>query len=84
MADGKKGRKFGRNSAFCKTYRSMDQELRNKKRKLGRYIRNFPEDKQAQKDYARLFGSGSVDGLLASLTKKAKRRARHFTKLEAA
>lgn len=46
---GKKNRKFGNNIAFCTRYRNEGRRGINKKRKLQRHLKNFPEDAQAQR-----------------------------------
>lgn len=46
---GKKNRKYGRNSAFCTRYRNEDRRNRNKKAKVRRHLKKFPEDAQAAK-----------------------------------
>jgi len=49
---GKKNRKYGRNQNFCTSYKALATELRNKKRKLRRHMKNYPNDLQAAKAFA--------------------------------
>ena len=44
---GKKGRKLGRNAAYCKQYRDQGRRLKNKRLKVRRHAKRFPDDKQA-------------------------------------
>ena len=46
---GKKNRKYGNNIAFCTRYRNEGRRDRNKKRKLERHLKKFPNDIQAQR-----------------------------------
>jgi len=47
MAEGKKGRKVGRNKKWCEAYRSRSQEQRNQAPKLAKHCLRFPADKAA-------------------------------------
>lgn len=71
---GKKNRKFGKNLDYCKTYRAADLERRNKKRRMGRHLRHFPQNLAAQRDYDQLFGTNSSQGVLAAMTIPQKKR----------
>ncbi len=51
---GKKGRKIGRNKAFCERYRAEGRRLKNKIAKLRSHLRHFPEDAQAQQVLGKL------------------------------
>lgn len=48
---------------------------RNRKKRLGRHIRHFPEDKAAIALYEAQYGSGTSAGLLANLVSRAFKRA---------
>ena len=54
QSKGKKGRKFGRNTEWCKVYRASNKRLSNKIKKLTKHIKNMPNDLQAKRDYMRL------------------------------
>ena len=47
QSGGKNNRKYGRNSAFCKMYKDRGTREINKKRKMRRHLKRFPEDTQA-------------------------------------
>ena len=49
--------------------------LESKRRKLGRQLRHFPEDKQARTLYIARYGEKSLAGHLASVCGRALRRA---------
>lgn len=72
---GKKNRKLGRNDKYCQGYAAAGLELRNKRRKMRRHIRRFPENAQARSDFDRLFGAGSGNGVLDSMTPGLRRQA---------
>lgn len=44
---GKKNRKVGRNSDYCKYYASTHRRERNKLEKLKKHLQKFPNDKGA-------------------------------------
>lgn len=46
---GKKGRKIGRNKKSCELYRAQHRRERNKIRKIKKYLKRHPNDKQAAK-----------------------------------
>jgi len=50
MSDKKGGgsRKKGRNRKWCEAYRIMGRRESNKRRKMDRHIKAFPNDMQAQ------------------------------------
>ncbi len=50
------------------------QTLLSKQRRLGRQIRRFPEDRQAQLQFVERYGEKALVGHLASPVKRAKRR----------
>lgn len=50
---GKKNRQFGRNKPFCKLYREMGTQEKNRKRRILRHLKRFPEDIQARRALAK-------------------------------
>lgn len=46
--------KSGRNVAWCKVYRARCQREVNKRKKIARHIKKFPNDVQAQEVYKHL------------------------------
>ncbi len=51
---GKSNRKHGNNLNFCLRYRNERRRERNKKRKLVRHLKAYPNDRQAAKALAKL------------------------------
>jgi hypothetical protein len=51
---GKKNRKYGRNKKWCEAYRKVGTRLINKRKKLKRRIKRFPNDKGARAALAAL------------------------------
>ncbi len=51
---GKKNRKHGRNKKWCEAYRRAGTRERNKRIKLKRRIKRFPNDKGAKRALALL------------------------------
>lgn len=51
-----KGRKIGRNSSWCKSYRSGDREKINRKRRMRTTIRHQPNNAQVLEAYEKEFG----------------------------
>lgn len=51
-----KGRKIGRNSLYCKTYKAAGLEEKNQKRRIRRHILNNPEDKTAMTLFEQRWG----------------------------
>jgi len=47
---------------------------RNHKKRLGTYVRNFPEDLQAQKRLDAMIGHTALEGHLANISASAMRR----------
>lgn len=47
MAAGGKNKKYGRMTAACKQYKSEGRREKNRKRRVRRHIRNYPNDAQA-------------------------------------
>lgn len=72
---GKKNRKFGKNVLYCKAYSAAGLELRNKKRRMMRAIRRFPENVSLLRDFDRIFGAGAAKIVLANRTASQVRRA---------
>ena len=50
----KKQQKFGRNGRWCAGYTLRGQRLKNKRKKLKRHIKHYPEDNQAIKALEKL------------------------------
>ena len=50
---GKKGRKYGRDSARCEAYRTRNQRERNKVKRLLRHLLHFEQDGCAKSALAR-------------------------------
>jgi hypothetical protein len=69
---GKKLRRCARHSAYYKV--QMQRGEVNKKRRLGRHIRRFPEDKQAIEIYEVAKKYGPASGHIANMTMRATRR----------
>lgn len=46
---GKKGRKIGRNAKYCERYRIEGREIKNKRRRLRRHLKRYPDDAQAMR-----------------------------------
>ena len=49
-----KGKKQGRNTKYCDQYRKEGRRERNKRRKLMRHLKRFPNDRTAQSALDRL------------------------------
>jgi hypothetical protein len=47
----------------------------NRKRRLARHIRNFPEDAVTREMYAKRYGEGSLDSPLCAPVGRARRRS---------
>lgn len=71
----KKGKKL-RRCAKHKNYYAVQAKRsdQNKKRRLGKHLRNFPEDKQAVEIYEKVKNYGPTAGHLANATGQAQRR----------
>lgn len=63
--EGKKQRKFGRNSDYCKTYKMAGVEDKNRKRKMRRHLRRNPGDLQSANRFETAFGKVADIGLVA-------------------
>lgn len=73
-SSGGKNKKYGRNEAWCKGYASAGTELRNRKRRMLRHMRNNPGCNETRTRYEALFGK--VPGLeLAGKGRRVARRA---------
>lgn len=44
----KKDRKWGRNAAYCLSYKNSNRREKNKLRRLAKHLKRFPGDKIAQ------------------------------------
>lgn len=62
---GKKQRKFGRNSDYCKTYAMAGVEEKNRKRKMRFHLRRNPGDLQAVNRFEQTFGKVADIGLVS-------------------
>lgn len=71
--EGKKQRKFGRNTDYCKTYSMAGVEDKNRRRKMRRHMRRNPGDLQNKTRFESTFGK-VVDVGLASRGYKLARR----------
>ena len=45
---GKKNRKYGRNAKKCAAYKLMNKRRTNKRKKLIRHLKEYPDDVQAK------------------------------------
>lgn len=72
---GKKNRKLGRNVNLCKAYAAAGLELRNRRRRMMRAIRRFPENAILLRDFDKIFGAGAAKIVLANRTAAQVRRA---------
>lgn len=57
MADkkgGRKGRKIGRNKAWCNAYRLSERRSRNKALKIARHLRHHPNNRTAVHAFGQL------------------------------
>lgn len=50
---GKKNRKYGRNKKFCERYRLEGRREKNRKIRLARHLKRFPDDGVARRAKAR-------------------------------
>lgn len=60
MADGKKGHKVGRKANHCKAYRASNTREKNRARRMAKYLRKHPEDKQCATSLRRIVANHSI------------------------
>lgn len=74
----KKGKKLRRCAKHKNAYAVQAKRTeQNKKKRLGRHLRHFPEDQQAVEIYEKVKNYGPASGQLANCTARAaKRRSR--------
>lgn len=72
----RKGKKLRRCTAASKNYYKCQLDIteKNAKKRIGKRIRQFPEDMQARKRCETLCGEPVLAGHLANITRKARRR----------
>jgi hypothetical protein len=70
MAEGKKNRKYGKNSKYCKLYRDLGLRERNRLRRMRRHIRKNPNDTVT---YQRFFSFGGKPEYLHKFTTQTEK-----------